>query len=136
MDYIAQAQKYRPIIEKAMQGVPDKEASEAPYLLPHSLHHEPRKELPAGFRVYWHGKVLKSKIPLWDDEMYDPDHSPESWQEIAYRDGYRIIPDVITVTEAFSMGERGWWGDTLYESLANANVYTPEQYPDNWKECA
>ena len=34
---------------------------------------------------------------------------------------------------AFSEGEIGWWGDKLYRSKVNDNVYTPAQYPDNWE---
>lgn len=41
---------------------------------------------------------------------------------------------VITVTTAFSQDECGWWGDTLYRSKVNSNVYTPVVYPDNWEK--
>lgn len=32
-----------------------------------------------------------------------------------------------------SKGEKGWLGDELYESMVDNNVYTPAQYPDNWR---
>lgn len=50
------------------------------------------------------------------------------------KDGYRIIPSVITATGAFAKVERGWWKGKLYESKVESNVYTPEQYADNWME--
>jgi hypothetical protein len=48
----------------------------------------------------------------------------------------RVIPEVITVTTAFSKDELGFWeadGKT-YKSLINANVYTPATYPQGWEE--
>lgn len=48
--------------------------------------------------------------------------------------GYRLIPETITATLAFAKGERGWWNDELYESLLDANVYTPSVNPDGWKK--
>lgn len=50
-----------------------------------------------------------------------------------YREGYRIIPDTITVGLAFSAGEIGWWGDALYRSKVDNNVYAPDQYAANWE---
>ena len=39
----------------------------------------------------------------------------------------------ITADTAFAKDECGWWGDVLYKSLIDANVYTPEAYPDGWE---
>ena len=44
----------------------------------------------------------------------------------------RIIPDVITVTDMFAKDELGWWGEELYRSNIDNNVYTPAQYIDYW----
>lgn len=87
----------------------------------------------AGKRINWHGVLKRAAVDLWDREDNDPDHAPDLWEDIMYRDGIRIIPDVITVGKAFALGERGWWGDVLYESAVNDNVYTPAEYAQNWK---
>ena len=63
-----------------------------------------------------------------------PDNAPTLWEDILYRDGYRIIPDVITAGTAFALDELGWWGDTLYKSLLDANVWTPEQHASGWEK--
>ena len=76
---------------------------------------------------------MKAAVDLWDRAENDPDHAPTLWAALEYRDGYRIIPETITVTTAFSEGEYGWWGDVLYRSKVNSNVYTPAQYADNWE---
>ena len=86
-----------------------------------------------GTRINWHGVLKRAAVALWDREENDPDHAPTLWEDIAYKDGYRIIPNLITSQLAFSLDEKGWWGDTLYRSLLAANVYTPEQYPSGWE---
>ena len=86
-----------------------------------------------GKHINWHGTVKRSRTALWDTVENDPDHAPELWEDIAYRQGIRIIPEVITAEGSFAKDEQGWWGDELYRSKINANVYTPMQYPDGWE---
>lgn len=90
----------------------------------------------AGTRINWHGTLKRAAVDLWDTPENNPDNAPTLWADIQYRNGYRIIPKTITVTTAFSQGEYGWWGDVLYRSKVNANVYTPEQYAGNWEQVA
>lgn len=89
--------------------------------------------IPAGTRIHWRGSVRRAAVDLWDREENSPDAAPALWSDIAYRAGYRIIPEVITAAEAFADGELGWWGDTLYRSLIGGNVWTPEAYPAGWE---
>lgn len=89
--------------------------------------------IPAKTRINWHGKLKRSAVDIWDIESNNPDNAPTLWEDLLYRDGYRIIPEIITVTLAFSEGECGWWGDKLYRSKAGGNVYTPAVYPANWE---
>lgn len=89
--------------------------------------------IPAKTRINWKGTLKRSAVDIWDTEQNNPDNAPTLWEDIAYRDGFRIIPEVITATLAFSEGECGWWGDTLYRSTVNGNVYTPAVYPANWE---
>ena len=90
----------------------------------------------AGTRINWHGALKQAAVDLWDTSENTPDAAPTIWEDIQYHSGYRIIPETITVTTAFAEGEYGWWGDDLYRSKVNANVYTPEQYAPNWEQAA
>lgn len=110
----------------------DKIASEMPDLLPTMKNDGSLVAIDT--RINWNGKVKKAKNALWDRTENDPDHAPALWQEISYKDGIRIIPSVITVTDAFASGELGWWEDELYKSLIPANVYTPAAYPQGWQK--
>lgn len=88
----------------------------------------------AGTRINWNGALKRAAVNLWDREDSNPDKAPNLWEDILYRDGYRIIPEVITVGLAFEDGEIGWWDDELYKSKQAGNVYTPVQYPDGWEK--
>lgn len=125
------AKKLRALIEQASANLPDKEASEGAELFPRLK--EDGKLVKAGTRINWNGTVKRVAVDLWDTVENDPDNAPTLWEDIEYRDGYRIIPEVITVGRIFTLGEYGWWGDTLYKSLLAANTYTPEAYPAGWE---
>ena len=92
--------------------------------------------IPAKTRINWHGTLKRAAVDIWDIESNNPDNAPTLWEDIAYRDGFRTIPEVITATLAFSEGECGWWEDKLYRSRVNGNAYTPAVYPANWEEVA
>ena len=132
MSLMELALKLRPIIEKAMESVDDKTASDAPMLFPRLK--ENGELVKAGTRINWGGIVKKAAVDLWDTIENNPDNAPTLWEDLLYKDGYRIIPEVITVTAAFSEGECGWWDGTLYRSKVNGNVYNPSQYLNNWEE--
>ena len=131
MPYIEKARKLRAIIEKAVESIDDKDSSEAVELFP-SLKNDGGL-IKAGTRINYNGKIKKAAVDLYDTEANNPDNAPTIWEDIQYKDGYRIIPEVITVTTAFSKDEVGWWGDSLYKSLVDSNVYTPEAYSANWE---
>ena len=88
----------------------------------------------SGTRINWNGVVKRAAVDLWDTETNNPDNAPTLWENLAYIDGIRIIPEVITVGTAFSKGEQGWWNGALYESQADNNVWTPDAYPAYWEE--
>lgn len=122
----------RSVVEQAATSLDNKTASTAATLFPRLKQNG--ELVKAGMRINWKGIVKKAAVDLWDTAENNPDNAPTLWADIDYREGYRIIPDVITVSEAFSEGELGWWADVLYKSIVDNNVYTPEQYPDNWEK--
>lgn len=121
----------RSVVELAAASLDDKTASTAATLFPRLK--EDGSLISAGTRIYWNGIVKKAAVDLWDTTENNPDNAAPLWADLEYRDGYRIIPEIITVTKAFSKDELGWWGDVLYRSKVDANVYNPDVYPDNWE---
>lgn len=125
------AEKLRSLIVKASVSLPDKEASEGAELFPTLA--ADSSLIPAGTRINWNGVLKRAAVDLWDTAENTPDNAPSLWEDIEYREGYRIIPETITVGTAFAKDECGWWKDKLYKSLIDANVYTPDAYPAGWE---
>lgn len=119
------------VIAASRKLVDDKTASIAPEL--YGRMHNDGSLIKAGTRINWNGTLKRAAVDLWDTEENTPDNAPTLWEDIAYKKGIRIIPDVITAGTAFAKGEQGWWGDVLYESMVDNNVWTPEQYPAGWE---
>ena len=130
MSYISDARKLRPVIEAAAASLDDQTASTAPALF--RILKQDGKLVPAGTRINWGGTLKRAAVDLWDTAENNPDNAPTLWEDINYRDGIRIIPDTITAGTAFYAGEQGWWGDDIYVSTIDNNVWTPDQYPAGW----
>lgn len=127
----AEAKAFVEAIKTMRNGATDAQASVAVGVFPTLK--EDGNLISAGTRINWKGVIKKAAVDLWDTAENNPDNAPTLWESIDYRDGIRIIPEVITVTTAFDLNELGWWGDVLYRSLVSVNVYTPEAYPNNWQ---
>ena len=128
----AEAFRLRAIVEQAAESLDDQTASAAPTLLRRLK--QDGLLVTTGTRVNWGGTIKRAAVDLWDTAENTPDAAPTLWEEIGYRDGYRVIPETITAGTAFALDELGWWGGKLYKSKLAANVYTPEQYPAGWEE--
>lgn len=131
MNILENARRLRKIIEIASESLDDAVASESPELF-RSLKNN-GDLIEVGTRINWNGIIKRASTNLWDTEANNPDNAPTLWEDILYRNGIRIIPEVITVGTAFAKGEKGWWGDTLYKSLIDNNVWTPADYPTGWE---
>lgn len=122
----------RSIVEQATTSLDDKTASMATTLFPRLK--ENGELVKAGTRINWNGVLKRAAVDLWDTTENTPDNAPSLWENVNYREGHRIIPEVITVGLAFSIDETGWWKDELYKSTINFNVYNPEEYPADWEK--
>ena len=125
------AARLHSVIMVAIASVDDKTASVAPELFPRLK--QDGSLVSTGSRINWNGILKRAAVDLWDTPENNPDNATTLWEDIQYRFGYRVIPETITVGLAFAKDELGWWGDILYRSKVDSNVYTPEQYPPNWE---
>lgn len=128
---IERAKQLRELIEQVVTSLSDADASKGVELFT-GLKGD-GSLVSNGTRITFDGKLYRAAVDLWDTEQNNPANAPTLWEELLYREGYRIIPETITVGLAFSAGEIGWWGDTLYRSKVDNNVYTPDQYAANWE---
>lgn len=132
MSILEKARKLRKNIIISSTSLEDKQASETPELF--GRLNENGDLIKVGTRINWNGSLKRAAIDLWDTKENNPDNAPALWEDIAYKDGIRIIPETITAGTAFMKDECGWWKDTLYKSTLDNNVWTPEQNPSGWKE--
>ena len=128
----AKARQLRAMIEKAAALLPDKDVSKAVELS--GKYPNDGSLVNAGTRIGWKGALYRAAADLWATELNDPEHAPTLWEKVLYRDGIRIIPEVITAGLMFAKGEIGWWGDDLYRSLFDNNVQTPAAWPAGWEK--
>ena len=128
---VSRAVAIRAVVETAAASLDDKTASAAPEIAP-SLKGS-GELIKSGTRLNWKGTLKRAASDLWDRPENYPDAAPSLWEDILYKNGERIIPDVITAGLKFSKDELGYWGDDLYRSKIDNNVWTPEAYPEGWE---
>ena len=131
MDILERARLLRKNIVVSSTSLEDDKASLTPELF--ARLNENGELIKVGTRINWNGVVKRASADLWDTKENNPDNAPTLWEDINYKEGYRIIPETITVGTAFNKDECGWWKDVLYKSLIDNNVWTPEQYPTGWE---
>ena len=131
MNILERARMLRKNIIVSSASLEDKVASETPELF--ARLNQNGELIKVGTRINWNGVLKRASVDLYDTLENNPDNAPPLWEDIEYKEGYRIIPQTITVGTAFSKDELGWWENTLYKSLLDNNVWTPEQYPSGWE---
>ena len=129
---LTQAMKLRAAMVTASESLDDKTASTAPEMF--GKLKQSGALVKAGTRINWNGVVKKANVDLWDTAENSPDNAPDLWSDLAFHDGYRIIPTAFTAELAFSEGETGWWEQDgcYYTANANGTVWTPSEYPSAW----
>ena len=129
---LTQAMKLRAAMVTASESLDDKTASTAPEMF--GKLKQSGALVKAGTRINWNGVVKKANVDLWDTAENSPENAPDLWSDLAFHDGYRIIPTVFKAELAFSEGETGWWEQDgcYYTANANGTVWTPAEYPSAW----
>lgn len=95
--------------------------------------------------VSYNGKLYKSII---NANVWAPDVYPAGWEEYTESTGgggttepetppTETIPDFVQPTgahDAYKKGDKVKFEGKIYESLIDANAYSPSAYPAGWKE--
>ncbi len=132
MDMINLMKQLRAALMDFAADAPDEKAYKYPDLFP----------AWASGVAYEVGTRVESVEKLWkciqahtSQEDWKPESSPALWVEVAAPGEYREIKTDMLSTEAFALGEIGWYQhkDNLYKSLIDNNVYTPDSYPHGWE---
>ena len=127
----AEAIKIRQAIEQGANSLPADVALEVPELF---------KKWTAGevmklndIRQY-NGILYKILQPHTTQADWTPDITPALWK-VVQPEG--VIPDWKQPTgahDAYKIGDKVKFNGNVYESLINANTYSPTAYPAGWKK--
>lgn len=128
------AYKLREMMHKAAVSLPDEDALEAVELFPlwtadtaYSLD----ERIRCGEKLY---RCVQAHTSQAD---WIPPETPALWTEVAKPGEIPVWKQPTGAQDAYNIGDRVWYpdrGDKVYESLIDANVFSPAEYPQGWQE--
>lgn len=91
--------------------------------------------IKAGTHINWRGTIKRAANALWDTVENDPDHAPTLWNDIAYREGLRVLTGPIPATNPVQVDEICWYKDQKWKNISGVpSVYLPDEYPAGWEK--
>lgn len=124
----------RALIEKAAVSLPDEDALEAVELFPAWAIERLCK---VDERLRYSGKLYRCEQEHTSQQGWEPDKTPALWTEVAKPGEIPVWKQPTGAQDAYNKGDKVWFPEkdtTVYESLIDANVYSPEAYPAGWKQ--
>ena len=124
----------RALIEKAALSLPDEDALEAVELFPAWVtdHAYGLNE-----RIRYGEKLYRCVQAHTSQADWIPPETPALWTEVAKPGEIPVWKQPTGAQDAYNKGDRVWFPEkdtTVYESLIDANVFSPTDYPQGWKE--
>ena len=93
--------------------------------------------IKAGTHINWHGTIKRAANALWDTVENNPDNAPTLWNDIAYREGLRVLTGPIPATNPVQVDEICWYKDEKWKNISGVpSVYLPDEYPAGWEVVA
>ena len=125
--------RIRAMIEKASVSLTDEDAIEAVELFPSW---ETDTAYTLNQRVRYGDKLYKCVQAHTSQDDWTPDATPALWTEVAPSGTIPVWRQPTGAQDAYNIGDKVHYptaDDPVYESLINANVYSPEAYPQGWQ---
>ena len=134
------ALQLRAMIEKASVSLPDEDALEAVELFPAWA---ADTAYAADQRVRYNGSSGTPTPTLYkcvqghtSQAGWEPDKTPALWTEVAKPGEIPVWRQPTGAQDAYNTGDKVWYPEkftTVYVSLIDANIYSPEVYPAGWE---
>ena len=131
---VARARALRRMIERAAISLGDGDALEAVELFPAWA---ADKAYAADERIRYGEKLYRCVQAHTSQADWIPPDTPALWTEVAKPGEIPVWRQPTGAQDAYNRGDRVWYPEkntTVYESLIDANVYSPEAYPAGWME--
>ena len=125
--------KYRELIEKGSASLPDADAIEAVGLFPAWA---VGVAYSVGERVQYDGKLYKVVQAHTSQADWTPPTVPALFTEVAKPGEIPVWKQPTGAQDAYNKGDKVWYPDvntTVYESVIDSNVWSPNDYPHGWK---
>ena len=125
--------KIREMIEKASASLPDADAIEAAELFPAWA---VGVAYSVGERVQYDGKLYKVVQAHTSQADWAPPTVPALFTEVAKPGEIHVWKQPTGAQDAYNKGDKVWYPDvntTVYESVIDSNVWSPNDYPQGWK---
>lgn len=125
--------KIRRMIEKAAVSLTDDDALETPELFPEWAI---GISVTAGDRYRYDGKLYRCNQAHTTQADWAPDATPALWTDVAEPGTIPVWRQPTGAQDAYNTGDKVWYPDvdtTVYESLIDANTWSPEAYPQGWQ---
>ena len=125
--------KIREMIEKASASLPDADAIEAAELFPAWA---VGVAYSVGERVQYDGKLYKVVQAHTSQADWTPPAVPALFTEVAKPGEIPVWKQPTGAQDAYNKGDKVWYPDvntTVYESVIDSNVWSPNDYPQGWK---
>lgn len=125
--------KIREMIEKASASLPDADAIEAVGLFPAWA---VGVAYSVGERVQYDGKLYKVVQAHTSQADWTPPTVPALFTEVAKPGEIPVWKQPTGAQDAYNKGDKVWYPDvntTVYESVVDSNVWSPNDYPQGWK---
>ncbi|MBQ5481374.1 MAG: hypothetical protein IIT67_08055 [Clostridia bacterium] len=90
------------------------------------------REVKAGERLWYDGKLYKVIQTHTASNLWTPDHTPAIYTEVSIEEW----PEWKRPTgahDAYNKGDKVTYNGAHYVSLIDANVYSPDEYPAGWE---
>lgn len=125
--------KFREFIEKGATSLTDTEALEAVALFPAWA---VGVAYAKDERVQYDGKLYKVVQAHTSQADWTPPTVPALFTEVAKPGEIPVWKQPTGAQDAYNKGDKVYYpnkGDDIYESLIDANVWSPNDYPQGWK---
>ena len=127
------ANRLRALIVLAAVSLPDEEALDGVELFEAWRQ---GTDYAAGVRVRQGGKLYRCVQAHTSQDGWEPEKTPALWTEVAKPGEIPVWRQPTGAQDAYNKGDRVHYPDAagpVYESLIDANVYSPEAYPAGWR---
>lgn len=138
MDKIQLAEQFRRAMQMFAQTLTDDEAMEVatvypPYVVGKS--YKVDEMFTYGVNDVGDPQLYRVVQEHTSQEDWNPDETPSLYTPIGLNaKGYPIWSQPTGSHDAYNEGDIVDYNDTLYKSLIDGNIYSPDAYPQGWEE--